>query len=102
MQLEALAQEDESDHEAYPLNFTESVDSDLLLLEPRPLWEKPLADLAASTPLQVMAEHFHRGLAQAIVQMVLRLSRPEGTLPLTDTIIFSGGLFQNTLLLDQM
>ena len=49
-----------------------------------------------------MAERFHRGLAQAIVQMVLRLSRPEGTLPLTDTIIFSGGLFQNTLLLDQM
>ena len=40
-----IAGEDESDHEAYPLNFTESVDSDLLLLEPRPLWEKPLADL---------------------------------------------------------
>ena len=102
MQLEAQAQEDESDHEVYPLNFTESVDSDLLLLAPRPLWETPLADLAASTPLQVMAERCHRGWAQAIVQMVLRLSRPEGTPPLTATIIFSGGVFQNTLLLDQM
>ena len=34
MQLEALAQEDESDHEAYPLNYTESVDSDLLFSNP--------------------------------------------------------------------
>jgi len=102
MQLEALAQEDEADHEAYPFDLTESVDSDLLLLEPRPLWEKLFADLAASTPLQVMAGRFHRGLAQAIVHMVLRLSRPEGTLPLTDTIVLSGGVFQNTLLLDQV
>ena len=101
MQLEALAQEDESDHEAYPLNFTESVDSDLLLLEPRPLWEKPLADLAASTPLQVMAERFHRGLPSDCANEFCAVVR-EGTLPLTDTIIFSGGVFQKHSLLDQM
>jgi len=102
MQLEALAQEDEADHEAYPFDLTKSADSDLLLLESRPLWEKLFADLAASTPCEVMAGRFHRGLAQAIVRMVLRLSRPEGKTPLTDTIVLSGGVFQNTLLLDQV
>jgi hydrogenase maturation protein HypF len=63
-------------------------------MDPRPLWDAVLDDLARSTPIGIMAARFHRGLADAIAAMVRRVA---GDL---DTVALTGGVFQNAILLE--
>jgi hydrogenase maturation protein HypF len=53
-----------------------------------------LGDLVLDTPIGVMSARFHRGLANAIVAMALRLTK-DTTI---DTVALSGGCFQNATL----
>ena len=60
-------------------------------IDPAPLWHAVQHDLHARTPHSVMAARFHRGVANSVVAMARRLSG-------FDTIVLSGGCFQNAVL----
>lgn len=68
-------------------------------IDPAPMWRALLADLAAGAAPGVMALRFHRGLAQALLDMVDALvsRRRAGCF---DTVALSGGVFQNALLFE--
>ena len=53
-----------------------------------------LQDLADRTPAPIVAARFHRGLADAVVEMASRLA--DGL----ETAVLSGGAFQNRILLE--
>jgi hydrogenase maturation protein HypF len=70
-----------------PCDFTSSLDS-------APMWEALLQDLVDRTPAPIMAARFHRGLADAVVEMAARLAHG------IKTAVLSGGAFQNRILLE--
>lgn len=57
--------------------------------------------LALAHPPCVMAARFHKGLAGAIVAMVLQLNERNGERTI-GTVALSGGVFQNKILLEQV
>lgn len=65
-------------------------------LDPRTLWPALLADLAAGVEPARIAARFHRGLAQAVVELTCELCAREGLAQ----VALSGGVFQNRLLLE--
>jgi hydrogenase maturation protein HypF len=66
---------------------------DFDLREPRGLWEALLRDLRAGVCVPVIASRFHYGLASAVTNLVVELARG-------DTVVLSGGCFQNKTLLE--
>jgi hydrogenase maturation protein HypF len=68
------------------------------VIDPRPLWEPLLSDLAAGVRPGVIAARFHKGLAQAVVEMATALRQAAGL----DTVALSGGCFQNAILFAQI
>ncbi len=93
-----LAREDDRHGYAFAIERLESVD--LPYVEPRPMWQALLGDLAAATPVPVIAARFHKGLAAAIVRMVDALrQRDRDMVPIT-AVALSGGVMQNRVLLD--
>ncbi len=70
-------------------------------IDPAPMWPALLDDLARGLSAGVIAARFHRGLVQAIVAMTLRLTRDRPA-PWLPTIVLSGGVFQNALLLAEL
>jgi|TARA_B100000315_G_scaffold254068_1_gene294309 hydrogenase maturation protein HypF len=99
MLVEALAHQDSQDSKAYPFDISKN-EHGIDWIEPGPFWEKLFGDLIEGIPLNVVAGRFHRGLAKTIVRMVKSLCRPDGKPPKTNTIALSGGVFQNTMLLN--
>lgn len=67
------------------------------LLDPRPLWEAILRDLALGVPAGVIAARFHCGLARAITEVAVALHR---RYPF-EAVALSGGCFQNRVLVEQ-
>ena len=63
-------------------------------LDSGPMWEALLRDLADRTPAPMVAARFHRGLADAVVEMAARLAHG------IETAVLSGGSFQNRILLE--
>jgi hydrogenase maturation protein HypF len=63
-------------------------------LDSKPMWKTLLRDLADCTPAPIMAARFHRGLADAVVEMAAQLA------PGIETAVLSGGAFQNRILLE--
>ena len=70
----------------------------LVLLGWKPFWLDLLNDLQRQVNPAVIAARIHHGLAQAIVATALPLSTQIGC----DTIILSGGVFQNRLLHEEV
>jgi len=67
-------------------------------LDPAPLWPQILTDLASGLSTGAIAYRFHRGLAEALLELAERLAaRYTGLAP--RTIALSGGVFQNAYLL---
>lgn len=62
----------------------------------RPLWQNLLDDLVAETPAEFVAARFHHGVAQAVAATGLRICSERGL----TTVVLSGGVFQNRLLLE--
>ncbi len=85
----------------YPFDVGELPSQKVPCLEPRPMWKALLRDLAANTPVGIMAARFHRGLAAAILRMARRLldqlQAPRGAVR---QVALSGGVFQNRALLE--
>ena len=59
------------------------------------MWPALLDDVAAGTPVPLIAARFHAGLAIGIARMVAALR-------VTGRVALSGGVFQNKLLLEQV
>lgn len=73
-------------------------DSGLRVLDPAPMWQALCADLAAGASAARVAERFHAGLAEAIVDLSAQLAADHGTA----TIALSGGVFQNPVLFETL
>lgn len=73
--------------------------SGLEILDPAPMWRGLLEDLRAGTPAGVMSARFHLGLAWAVADLAVALARESDGGPL-DTVVLSGGCFQNKLLFE--
>jgi hydrogenase maturation protein HypF len=69
-----------------------------MVLDPRPIWDPLLRDLAIAVPRPVIAARFHKGLARGIAEVAEKLTeyRP------FDTIALSGGCFQNAILFGEV
>lgn len=80
----------------YPFSF--SFSDSIYCIDPRPMWEALLNDLQQQIPQSVMAAKFHKGLANAIVEMVKYLSREN----LISQVALTGGVFQNCILLKEV
>jgi hydrogenase maturation protein HypF len=66
------------------------------LLDPAPMWRALLDDLGRGGDRAVIAARFHAGLARAAVKMARMLAASHAF----DTVVLSGGVFQNRLLLE--
>ena len=80
----------------YPFifNFSDSI----YCIDPRPMWQALLDDLQQQIPQAVIAGKFHKGLANAIVEMVKHLCQEN----LIYQVALTGGVFQNCILLEQV
>ncbi|MEH1832070.1 MAG: carbamoyltransferase HypF [Nostoc sp.] len=80
----------------YPFNFIFS--DSIYCIDPRLMWQALLNDLQQQIPQPVIAAKFHKGLANAIVEMVKHLSQQN----LINQVALTGGVFQNCILLEQV
>ncbi|MEH2314632.1 MAG: carbamoyltransferase HypF [Nostoc sp.] len=80
----------------YPFNFIFS--DSIYCIDPRPMWQALLNDLKQQIPQLVIAAKFHKGLANAIVEMVKHLCQKN----LINQVVLTGGVFQNCILLEQV
>ncbi|WP_392530418.1 carbamoyltransferase HypF [Nostoc sp. C117] len=80
----------------YPFNF--SFSDSIYCIDPRPMWQALLNDLQQQIPQPVIAAKFHKGLANAIVEMVKHLSQEN----LINQVALTGGVFQNCILLKEV
>jgi hydrogenase maturation protein HypF len=76
----------------YPFPFTHGE------LDFRPLLLAVAQDRIRGRDLQEIARSFHRGIAQGVRDAVNEISSSHGL----DTVVFSGGVFQNELLLEDL
>ncbi|QIK38184.1 carbamoyltransferase HypF [Caldichromatium japonicum] len=94
--LESLAMQAQDPAAGYPFKLDDS--GPIWQLDPSPLWEALLSDLAAGTAPASIAARFHHGFASALVETAVRLSH---ALRL-DTLALSGGVWQNRLLFESV
>jgi hydrogenase maturation protein HypF len=95
-----LAHEDE--RLAYPFAIPLLKPSNLPYVEPLPMWQALLGDLIERTPVPVIAARFHKGLAIVIARMVDRLVQRQAETAPVGTVVLSGGVLQNRVLLEQL
>ncbi len=96
---DTLSEEDEES--AYPFSIPNLSSNGLPYVEPLAMWQALLGDLILKTPVPIMAARFHKGLAQAIAQMVSKVTyASDGKERITNQVVLSGGCFQNKILLE--
>lgn len=76
--------------QGYPFAFNDDQ------LDPSPMWLALLADLATGQSRALIATRFHKGLAQSLVKLATQLATQQQL----STIVLSGGVFQNRILLE--
>jgi hydrogenase maturation protein HypF len=92
IELEAAA--DPSERGSYPIGLSER--GGLLVIDPREMIRAIAADVAGGERAGAIAGRFHRAIAGATVQACAHLA----ALHATETVVLSGGVFQNRLLLE--
>ena len=101
MRLEALALAERhvagEKTASYPFAVS-SVPGGLAQIDPAPMWNALLGDLATGVAAARMASRFHLGLAAALVAMTERLAHADAA-PFA-AVALSGGCFQNRLLFE--
>jgi hydrogenase maturation protein HypF len=105
MELEVIAGRaplEPDDHGArYVMAIVAAPGSPLLRFDPGPMWWALADDLAREVPASAIAARFHDGLARSIAAMVQTLVRRSGAdRPAIETVVLSGGCFQNKRLLE--
>jgi hydrogenase maturation protein HypF len=91
IELEAIANPSESG--AYPLAIGEDGE-----IDPGPLVSAILDDLRAIVPAAAISARFHHGLSDMVAEVSLRARRSHGA----QTVVLSGGVWQNRLLLERV
>lgn len=81
--------------QGYPYQRIDTADK--LVLSWRPFWLAVLNDLNLGVAKPVIAARIHHGLAVAIAETVISLGNIGA-----DTVVLSGGVFQNRLLLEEL
>jgi hydrogenase maturation protein HypF len=90
IEFEALA--DPAGGEPYPFPMEAK---EMIVLNPRPTFMAILADIGAGVPVATISARFHQTMAQATSEAcVIAAERAE-----LDTVVLSGGVFQNRLLM---
>jgi hydrogenase maturation protein HypF len=92
IELEGLV--DPAERGAYPIELTDRFG--VLELDPRPAVLAVLAERTAGVAAGVVAARFHSGLAQTTAEACARIAGAHGL----DTVVLSGGVFQNRVLLE--
>jgi hydrogenase maturation protein HypF len=87
IELEALAATSAGESGAYPIPA----------LDPRETIRAVADDLRAGAPLATISARFHNGVAAATADACESIARSHGL----DTVVLSGGVFQNRLLLER-
>jgi hydrogenase maturation protein HypF len=68
------------------------------IIDQRPLIRNIITDLRAGTPKEAIARKFHNTISDIIIDISERLKRETGI----STVALSGGVFQNTILLEDV
>ncbi len=92
LELEAAA--DAAEPGSYPVRIH---DGGQVILDPRETVQAIAADLARGTPTSLVSARFHNSLAAATAGALTMLAEREAT----RTVVLSGGVFQNRLLLER-
>ena len=95
IELEALA--DPGAQGAYGLELMAGEDGAPAILDPGPAIEEILGELAAGVAVATVSARFHQGVADATASACARLAASANV----DTVVLSGGVFQNRLLLER-
>ncbi len=95
--LEALAAAAPEDDLAYPFTIPNLRADGLPYVEPLAMWRALLGDLILDTSAPVVAARFHRGLADVLAAMAMKLAGADRRF---DTVALTGGCFQNAFLFD--
>ncbi|GAA0633583.1 carbamoyltransferase HypF [Halomonas beimenensis] len=98
-ELEAAVEEGALAEAGYPFAIVQ--DEGLPRLEPGPMWQALLADLARGETTGIMAARFHTGLAEGLAAMVEHLANHHGD-RWGGRIALSGGVFQNAVLAEAL
>lgn len=93
IELEAVATPGEE--ESHPMPILEMADA--MVLDGREIFRAVTADLARRTPPGVVSTRFHNGLADATARSCAAAAERHGV----ETVVLSGGVFQNVLLLER-
>jgi hydrogenase maturation protein HypF len=93
VELEALA----SEHFVPQVDFAYGFELQNDCLSWTPLWSALLEDLSNGVASSIIAARFHHGVASAVAETAGRLCSHHGL----QTVVLSGGVFQNRLLLEQ-
>jgi len=89
-----------TDEEMYPFSLPRLGGRGLPYIEPLGMWRALLGDLILGTPVGTIAARFHYALAHAVASLAIALARGEYAGKETiDTVVLSGGCFQNVILL---
>jgi hydrogenase maturation protein HypF len=94
IELEGLSRNAAPDT-AEPYGFTIARDDDTLVADPAPVVRAVAADVIAGVPPAVIGARFHRAVVALVVDLAVR-ARDGGA---GDTVVLTGGVFQNVLLL---
>ena len=100
MAVDDMVLHGEDESLAYPFVISTLPDTGMTYLEPAPMWRALLRDIASQTPIPVMAARFHKGLAAIVSTMVQTLALTTGAS--FNTVVLSGGCFQNKILLEEV
>jgi len=95
MALEAMVDKHQMEHVS-PYTFDIKNNGELFELDPATMWESMLNDIIAGTDNSFIATRFHKGLAQALVELASQLCHKHKTI----NVALSGGVFQNQILLE--
>lgn len=103
--VRAAEQEDESTQERYQVLFTKNMataqstaqDTSVLIMDPAPVFQAMLDDLAADVPACVIARRFHNAVVRMLVQACTLVNALYGI----TTVALSGGVFANRYLMEK-
>ena len=78
----------------YPFDLQELEDNTLILIEP--IFKGIVSDLERGVGVESISSKFHNTIAKIILNMCLKIRKKSGL----DRVALSGGVFQNSLLLE--
>jgi hydrogenase maturation protein HypF len=94
IELEAACEPGEG--RRHPISISVPDESGLVVIDPRETIRAVVTDISAGVPVGAIASRFHAALAWATIESCARAASANGT----ETIVLSGGVFQNQRLLE--